>query len=314
MANTRAKSIGIPRALTFFVSSFDWKIFFELLGSQVEISQPTNRETFAKGFKVSANDQCLPVKVFHGHLIELAAKNVERIFIPQWVSLQEKTYGCPQVIGAPLLARHLAGHRIPPILMVTIDQNEPATTLLRIFRLALSSSRHPVKLWKACRYFARFFAREETLPAPSPVRPAAGKKTIAIIGRDYVLGDPFLNIDLIERIKQYGFETVTSASHPSDLGDSAYFNCRPVHWSSGRQLVACAHRFMNDEQIDGIIFMNYFGCGMDAFIEEIFKNDLSKAKPYLCLSLDEHTGEAGIVTRLEAFTEMIRRRGAARGA
>jgi len=31
-------------------------------------------------------------------------------------------------------------------------------------------------------------------------------------------------------------------------------------------------------------------------------------KPFLHLTFDEHTGEAGVLTRLEAFVDMIRRR------
>jgi predicted nucleotide-binding protein (sugar kinase/HSP70/actin superfamily) len=30
--------------------------------------------------------------------------------------------------------------------------------------------------------------------------------------------------------------------------------------------------------------------------------------PLMMLTIDEHTGEAGMLTRLEAFTEMIKRR------
>ena len=31
-------------------------------------------------------------------------------------------------------------------------------------------------------------------------------------------------------------------------------------------------------------------------------------KPLLCLTIDEHTGEAGFVTRLEAFVDMLYRK------
>lgn len=314
VANTRHKRIGIPRALTYFVSRFDWKIFFEILGCRVELSEPTTRHTFIEGFKVASNDQCLPVKIFYGHVIELAERRVDWLFIPQWVSLKEKTYGCPQVIGAPLLAKHIPRDDIPPVLMMTIDQNEPVTTFLRVILLALKCSRNPVRVFRACRYFAGTF-EQEALPKGSITNSDSDKKIIGIIGRDYVLGDPFLSIDLVKRIKNYGFDVLTSASYEQENGaGDHYFKCRPVHWYSGRKMVACAHRFMEDERVHGVIFMNYFGCGMDAFVEEIFKNDLSKKKPYLCLSLDEHTGEAGIITRLEAFTDMIRRKGSAHDA
>ena len=31
-------------------------------------------------------------------------------------------------------------------------------------------------------------------------------------------------------------------------------------------------------------------------------------KPYMVITLDEHSGEAGLITRLEAFLDMVERR------
>jgi len=33
-----------------------------------------------------------------------------------------------------------------------------------------------------------------------------------------------------------------------------------------------------------------------------------KSTPFMCLTLEEHTSEAGVITRLEAFLDMIHRR------
>jgi predicted nucleotide-binding protein (sugar kinase/HSP70/actin superfamily) len=33
-----------------------------------------------------------------------------------------------------------------------------------------------------------------------------------------------------------------------------------------------------------------------------------KTTPFMCLTLEEHTSEAGVITRLEAFLDMIYRR------
>jgi predicted nucleotide-binding protein (sugar kinase/HSP70/actin superfamily) len=63
---------------------------------------------------------------------------------------------------------------------------------------------------------------------------------------------------------------------------------------------------------DGIIFLTSFKCGIDALLQEFIKRRL-KARggppiPLLVLSFDEHTGREGLITRLEAFQDVMEER------
>jgi predicted nucleotide-binding protein (sugar kinase/HSP70/actin superfamily) len=61
--------------------------------------------------------------------------------------------------------------------------------------------------------------------------------------------------------------------------------------------------------LDGAIFVTSFACGPDSLIGEVLKWHARQMEiPFLLLTLDEHTAEAGMVTRLEAFVDMIGRR------
>jgi predicted nucleotide-binding protein (sugar kinase/HSP70/actin superfamily) len=61
--------------------------------------------------------------------------------------------------------------------------------------------------------------------------------------------------------------------------------------------------------IQGIIFMTCFACGPDALVGELIRQQACQQNiPCMQLSLDEHTAEAGLITRLEAFTDMVKRR------
>ena len=62
--------------------------------------------------------------------------------------------------------------------------------------------------------------------------------------------------------------------------------------------------------IDGLVHLGSFGCGPDSFLRELIADKIRKYPEiaYLSLILDEHTGEAGLVTRLEAFIDLIERR------
>jgi predicted nucleotide-binding protein (sugar kinase/HSP70/actin superfamily) len=62
------------------------------------------------------------------------------------------------------------------------------------------------------------------------------------------------------------------------------------------------------QDIDGVIYIMAFGCGIDSFICDLVERKIRRSSrlPFTILTIDEHTGEAGIDTRLEAFIDMIR--------
>ena len=66
---------------------------------------------------------------------------------------------------------------------------------------------------------------------------------------------------------------------------------------------------MLNRKIDGIIALSSFGCGPDSLmVDEISYHAKQRKIPVLNLTIDEHTGEAGFVTRLEAFVDMLDRK------
>lgn len=75
-------------------------------------------------------------------------------------------------------------------------------------------------------------------------------------------------------------------------------------------MAGAAMAFMKpDKPVDGIIFLTSFSCGPDALTSEIVSQHAhSNGIPYMLLTVDEHTAEAGFITRLEAFTDMLKRR------
>jgi predicted nucleotide-binding protein (sugar kinase/HSP70/actin superfamily) len=300
------KKIGIPYVLTHFLLKCDWEKFFEILGNEVVYTKSSTYKKFKTGSKYSVSDQCLPVKTFYGHIIELKDK-VDYIFVPQIVSLRKDTYSCPQIIGAPLLAKAIPLD-LPPVITFALDLNYPEISFCRAINLAFKLTKNPYRVYKGVRFLRKnirniLFAEISKDQAYKPV------ESIAVIGRKYALNDPFISMNVIDKIKKYGLPVVTSEDIENfTIKDADYFNCKPVHWYSGQNLISAADYFVKDHNIKGIIYLNYFGCGIDAFTEEVFKTELSKNKPYLCLSLDEHTGEAGIMTRIEAFIDMIIRK------
>jgi predicted nucleotide-binding protein (sugar kinase/HSP70/actin superfamily) len=82
-----------------------------------------------------------------------------------------------------------------------------------------------------------------------------------------------------------------------------------VYWANEYEITGAASHYIQDQNIDGIIIINAFGCGPDSLmVERISRYAKEKSKPFLNLSIDEQTGEAGFVTRIEAFTDMLLRK------
>ena len=82
-----------------------------------------------------------------------------------------------------------------------------------------------------------------------------------------------------------------------------------LYWANELEMTGAAGHFMQNNKIDGIITITAFGCGPDSLmVEKINKNSKIYNKPILNLTIDEQTGEAGFITRLEAFVDMLFRK------
>lgn len=97
---------------------------------------------------------------------------------------------------------------------------------------------------------------------------------------------------------------------PAEIETEAATIPKRVFWTLGRKMVGSALAMEKSRRIDGIIYIACFGCGPDSLIGEIIQHQV-KNTPFMLITIDEHTGEAGLVTRLEAFCDMLRRCGSA---
>ena len=81
-----------------------------------------------------------------------------------------------------------------------------------------------------------------------------------------------------------------------------------LYWANQYEMTGCAGHYLQDDKIDGIITLTAFGCGPDSLmLEDIRRKAKNYNKPLLNLTIEEHTGEAGFITRLEAFCDMLYR-------
>ena len=96
---------------------------------------------------------------------------------------------------------------------------------------------------------------------------------------------------------------------PVDVIESELARYPGISWSYEKELLGAASHFLGREDIDGVMLVIGFACGPDSIISEIITREVltDESKPLTTLVLDEHTGEVGVDTRVEAFVDLIRR-------
>jgi len=82
-----------------------------------------------------------------------------------------------------------------------------------------------------------------------------------------------------------------------------------AYWTYEEEVVGAGGHYL-ENGADGVIGIMAFGCGPDSLMMDMVRRQAVKLRttPFMNLTIEEHTAEAGVVTRLEAFLDMIYRR------
>lgn len=318
--------IGVPRALAYYAYYPLWKTFFEELGMEVVTSQVTTKGILDCGIKEAVTDACVPIKIFHGHILELRDK-VDYLFIPRLVSVNKETMVtfCPKFLGLPdMIKASVSG--LPPIIDVRVDLRKGWGALLNVCReigRRLNKGFWPVfcayyKARKVYRRYLELLVQEKTpmevlalLEGKAPEIRAEGNTDLkfAILGFPYTVYDRFVNVDLVEKLRRLGVQVLTTEMiPPGELLRQARKLPKNLFWNFSNQVIRAALYYLDHKPVDGIIHITAFGCGPDAMADKIIELEARQRGtiPFLSITIDEHTGEAGLLTRLEAFVDMLR--------
>lgn len=300
--------VGLPRAMHFYSYGILWYTFLEKLGAQVILSDLSNREILDSGAKKMVDGACLPIKILRGHVENLKEKGADYIFLPRVVKLTNRTFACPKSAGLPELIFQ-TGRDLPPLLSPVIEGSltDPAPYYETAKKLGAGK--------KTVQKAFALALRKWSLQQKEKQIQKQGQKTIGILGHSYLTEDAFLNFHLIEKLQARGYNTFTSKrQHQLPEHDGVYPQF--MFWQSGHDMAYVMQENTEDiPRADGYIFLSAFGCGPDSYIESYCRDFLQKKGfPYLALTLDEQTGEAGFETRVEAFLDMIERKERRAGA
>jgi predicted CoA-substrate-specific enzyme activase len=131
---------------------------------------------------------------------------------------------------------------------------------------------------------------------------ASFDRAVVVLGKPYNTHDPGLNLFLARHLEKLGLPAIPWDCLPlSQVALSERWDTLPWHYS--REQLRALEFIRSDRRLFPVIISNY-GCGPDAFTIKHLEEMLCD-RPRLFLEFDEHRGEAGLVTRLEAFTDEI---------
>jgi predicted CoA-substrate-specific enzyme activase len=164
------------------------------------------------------------------------------------------------------------------------------------------------------------------------------RPTLVIVGRPYNSADRKLSLDVPKLVNQLGALAIpmdflpigkeaeavrdglagasgyeTGGLAPGDpngnpngdvgadaLSDAVKTN---MYWRYGKRILAAADVIRRTPRLYALYLSN-FGCGPDSFITHFFKERL-QGKPSLLIEIDEHSADAGVITRIEAFLDSL---------
>ncbi|MDD4665848.1 MAG: acyl-CoA dehydratase activase-related protein [Clostridia bacterium] len=296
--------IGLPRALFYHTYFPLWSTFFESLGVEVIVSPQTNKAILDQGVRSVVDETCLPVKVFFGHVAALGESETDFLFVPRLISVERKAYICPKFMGLPdMLSASKIKHSplIKPVInkVRSVNGNNFLWDCASPFTGKWSKIK---KAWQEAkqeqeRYEQKLIRKHQDI----------SDLNILVLGHDYNLYDHYVNMDLLKKLQDLGCSVITPAQISKEERDAQLKNFpKSIFWTYGRNLLGAVYSFMQKPGKKGVIILSSFGCGIDSFIDNLIMRRLTEYKiPYLNIILDEHTGEGGLITRIEAFVDII---------
>ena len=320
--------IGIPRALSYY--NFYPLIygFLSDLGIEIVLSDKTTKQTMTDGSSLVVPETCLPIKVYVGHILNLLDKGIENILVPSIQSIAPKIYNCSKIRGLPDLIRNVI-KRDFNMIEATYDKSEKNQSSIDFFKeiagkLGITDIERIKKASKnAWRVYNNYLVMTRSgVPYVQAVKYALENKVvlasntttkpvnIAVIAHGYNLYDERISMKIFEKLDKLDVKVFTAEQlTPEQMQEGINKLETRLYWANEFEISGAAGHYIQDKKIDGIITINAFGCGPDSLmVDRITRYAKEFKKPILNLSIDEQTGEAGFVTRLEAFVDMLFRK------
>jgi len=312
-------TVVIPRALHAFSMYPLWRTFLQELGYRVRLTERTNEQITRLGIELTAGDFCFPVKIAHGHAaVAMDMEDADFVLLPHVINAPPNpsttnSVLCPCVEAFPSIVRSTlrlhdvdVGRMLRPVIDFDLDTGKLVKGLHEEIGSRLGVTRAEVRrAWLlGCKARDEFERASRGLGRKILTDlEADDERAIVLLGRPYNVLDLGSNLGLPQKIADLGIKVI-----PLDLLPFDSREINPVFdnmfWVYGQYIMCAAEMVRNHPNLFAVYFTN-FACGPDSFILS-FVEDVMGDKPFLILEVDEHGGDAGYMTRVEAFLDVVK--------
>ncbi|MGE5579348.1 MAG: acyl-CoA dehydratase activase-related protein [Bacillota bacterium] len=296
--------VGVPRCLSHYYLRPLYRSFLTELGVEWDESRPTSAKDLENLALCPTDEPCISVKVAFAHAKKLLDAGCDALFVPTVVSLSETAYCCPKMMGLPAMLRTGLGLEPWQVVSPVIDMKDgpnkwrdswarAAWTLgVNDRRAAMNALGRGLSEWRrAAQEAVRLLDR------------ASGHVT-AVMGHAYILEDVFAR-KIPAVAADYGQVVLAEMVSPKDAQEE--LGTLPdghKMWTIEGQILGASLHLLRRRLVDRMVFVSAFSCGPASIIENyIGKEAEAFGIPFLSIAVDEHTGEAGLITRMEAFLD-----------
>ena len=312
------RTIGIPRAMYYYDRFPFWCAYVQELGFDVVLSSPTDRQICAVGDELAIAQPCFPVKVAHGHVQELLAKDLDYVLVPNTINAEVpasalRTYPeshlcpwnqtLPYVLKAVPQLEQAAERILNPTTHFRYGRKHAERELAAYFGAKLKVSGRVNNRAVTAAYAAQsaFDQALQKLGAAALERLRQTEEpALVLVGRAYNLYDRSVNCDIPRKLRTlYGVDVLPMDFLPLADEDISDVN-RNMYWNSGRRILEAARLTRRYRNLH-VVYISNFKCGPDSYIKSFL--DCATGKPSLVLQFDGHSNDAGFITRCEAYLD-----------
>ncbi len=312
------REIAIP--FCFFIE--DYLPFFvtllKELGFKVVVSYPTTQNTIQEGTQAVLSETCFPVKVAHGHISTLIKEGHKTIFLPNVIDLPSfhPDFGwgmvCPYVQGLSYMLEAAFDFKakgisfLHPVVHLGRSGWYYEESLRNLSKTLGVSKKKVARAWQKAEVVQKNFYKALREKGRHLLQDLGrDDQVVVIVGRAYNAFDSGVNLRIPQKIAQRGRAVIPLDALPLEMAELSKESLN-MYWRYGQHILAAAALIRQLSNLYPIYITN-FACGPDSFIQHFFKEELGD-KPFLEIEIDEHSADAGIVTRLEAFLDSIKGR------
>ena len=303
--------VGIPLGLHFWEWSIFWTPFFRELGFQVFLSKLTDYQISKMGIESVTAETCFPVKVFHGHVRWLKDK-VDVLFLPTVINMpaysdNEASFFCPLVESSQYITKWALDIPSSRIVSPTVYFKEGPDWLTHVLHkkigkiFGIDRQRIEKAVFGAWNTYQNFRQHLLTIGNQMVEKASSDNPVWVLSGRPYNLYDNRLNLQLGKQLAKRGITAITLDF--LDLSEEDISDFPRMYWGFGSRVIRAAKKIAKTKHLYGVHLTN-FSCGPDSFIEHFYRYVL-RDKPALVLEFDEHTAVAGVLTRVEAYKNVV---------